>query len=318
MIELFDFSENHVEQAMRIAKANYEEERKLVPALPPVDMLPDLTCFAKFGFGSAAFEQGQMVGFLCFFPPIDNAFGTTNVKGTFSPIHAHGTVKVNRGKIYSNLYQAAGEKLVKSGILSHSIALYAHDYEAKDSFFINGFGLRCADAIRPLSPLTPNKTAEFNFTEVPNENKGILTELYNLLIDHLGSSPCFMPFPQLSETEFAAEKDKADIRYFAALIDGKAVAYIKVGDEGENFVCDEPKMLNICGACCLPEYRGTGLVHNLLLCLVRRLSQEGCTRLGVDFETFNPTARGFWLKHFTAYTGGVVRRIDDKIIRRSV
>ena len=46
------------------------------------------------------------------------------------------------------------------------------------------------------------------------------------------------------------------------------------------------------------------------------LKEEGYTRLGVDFESINPTARGFWLKYFSAYTHGVVRRIDERILRR--
>lgn len=43
------------------------------------------------------------------------------------------------------------------------------------------------------------------------------------------------------------------------------------------------------------------------------LEKEGYTRLGVDFESINPTADRFWSKYFTAYTQGVVRRIDERI-----
>jgi len=31
----------------------------------------------------------------------------------------------------------------------------------------------------------------------------------------------------------------------------------------------------------------------------------------VDFETFNPTAYGFWSKHFELYTNSLTRRIDE-------
>jgi len=34
----------------------------------------------------------------------------------------------------------------------------------------------------------------------------------------------------------------------------------------------------------------------------------------VDCESFNPTARGFWLKYFKEYTHSVVRRIDEKAV----
>ena len=315
MIELLDFKETDTVQASRLAQENFEEERGFVPALPKIAALPELAYFAHNGNGCTAFEKRRMVGFLCFYPPIGDAYGTTGVKGTFSPIHAHGAVKENRSRIFSLLYQAVADRLVKDGILSHAVALYTHDAAAKDSFFQNGFGLRCVDAVRALTPIEPVKAPQFDFIEIPNEKKGMLIELHNLLITHLGSSPSFMPYPLKSEAEFASEKESADIRYFAALIGGEAVAYIKIGDSGENFVCEYKEMVNICGACCLPDYRGTGLYHNLLSCVAKELIKEGYTHLGVDFESFNPTARGFWLKHFTAYTGGVVRRIDDKMLR---
>ncbi len=38
---------------------------------------------------------------------------------------------------------------------------------------------------------------------------------------------------------------------------------------------------------------------------------EGVTRLGVDYESINPSGSAFWQKHFTEYGYGVVRRIDD-------
>jgi len=34
----------------------------------------------------------------------------------------------------------------------------------------------------------------------------------------------------------------------------------------------------------------------------------------LDFESINPAAYGFWLKHFDTYTRSVVRRIDEHAI----
>ena len=38
--------------------------------------------------------------------------------------------------------------------------------------------------------------------------------------------------------------------------------------------------------------------------------------LGVDFESLNPSGSGFRLKHFTAYTHSVVRRIDEYAVSK--
>lgn len=149
---IVDFERKHAEAAAELAMAGYEDERRKVPSLPEVTELPDLTPFADNCLGVAAFEGEKMLGFLCCHEPWEHAFQSL-AKGTFSPIHAHGSVKENRGKVYQRMYQAAAEKWVKKGIAYHSIALYAHEETALSAFFDYGFGRRCADAIRMMEPL---------------------------------------------------------------------------------------------------------------------------------------------------------------------
>lgn len=74
-------------------------------------------------------------------------------------------------------------------------------------------------------------------------------------------------------------------------------------------------MKNICGAFCLPEYRGSGVFANLLNYVVDTLKQQGITCLGVDFESYNPAGSGAWNKYFAPYTHSVVRRIDECVLR---
>ena len=95
----------------------------------------------------------------------------------------------------------------------------------------------------------------------------------------------------------------------------KPIAFIEVKDDGENFATETSGMKNICGAFCLLEHRGKGIVQNLLNYAISKLKAEGCVCLGVDFESFNPTANSFWLKYFTPYTNSVVRRIDECALR---
>ena len=90
----------------------------------------------------------------------------------------------------------------------------------------------------------------------------------------------------------------------------KAVSFGK----GENFASCTPGTQSICGAYCLPEYRGQGIAAALLSHIVEVLKTEHAQLLGVDCETFNPTAMGFWSKYFTQYTVSVVRRIDENAV----
>jgi len=322
VMKIVDFKHGHVEKAMEIAMASFMQERQHVPMLPQVASVPDLTHFADNQLGVAAFEGDQMIGYLCAYYPREDAFGTTNVRGTFTPIQAHGVVynpAYNRDRIYSLLYQAAAQKWVNAGIRSQGIAIYTHDRKAINCFFYNGFGLRCIDAIHSLDNI-PNMIntvqqdeLDLEYSEVPRKEWGLLLKHHNELISHLGCSPTFMSFELIEEEELYRRTGK-NTRYYAVKAKGDYIAYVKIDTEGENFVTEVPSMINICGAYCDPDYRGSGVYHNLLSFLMTTLKEEGYQFLGVDCESFNPTARGFWLKYFTEYTHSVVRRIDDKAI----
>jgi GNAT superfamily N-acetyltransferase len=322
-MKIVDFNHSHVPMAMEIAIGNYELEQLQVQILPKVKSVPDLTQFADNQLGVAAFEGDRMIGYLCAYYPREDAFGTTMVRGTFTPIHAHGVISdssYHRDRIYSLLYQGAAQKWVKEGIRSHGIALYAHDKDPIHSFFYNGFGLRCIDAIRSLDDIPSEITsahleeAELEYCVVPKNEWRLLLEHHNALITHLGNSPTFMHFDIMDEDELYRRTGE-DTRYYAAKARGNYIAYVKISSEGENFVTEFKDMMNISGAYCDPKYRGIGVYHNLLIFLMKELKREGYQLLGVDCESFNPTARGFWLKYFTEYTHSVVRRIDDKAIQ---
>lgn len=84
--------------------------------------MPNLTGFADNELGVAAFNNGKIFGFLYCYTPWYNVFGTTRVKGTFSPVH---TVYKNREMICKRLYQTAAEKSVINGSASHVSVLNA-------------------------------------------------------------------------------------------------------------------------------------------------------------------------------------------------
>lgn len=315
-MNISDFTHNHIEEALSIAGSNYDEERQSVPILPDVEILPDLSHFADNNLGTVIFDNGRMLGYLCCYNPWDNVFGTTYVKGTFSPVHAHGAVYNNREHIYKLLYQAAAEKWVAGGIASHTIGLYTHDTQAVNSFFQNGFGLRCIDAIRLTEEIKCTPVSGYDFYELLSDEMNAVLPLKNMLIEHLGKSPVFLSYPMMDENELHKQSGRRKSRFFAAKTHSAVIAFIEITESGENFICDDKSMMNICGAYCLPEYRGKGVYQNLLNFLINALKSESCKILGVDFESFNPAAYGFWLKYFTAYTYSVVRRIDERILEK--
>lgn len=309
-MRILDFEMKHVEDARLIAFANYIEEREHVSILPAVDSIPDLEQFASHGLGVAAIDEGRLVGFLGCYEPRENAFNS-KANGVFSPIHAHGSVKENRSMIYKRMYQAAAEKWVKNNIAYHAVALYAHDFESINAMFTYGFGLRCVDAIRPMEGLELQFCDGIHFGELAKEDVMEIREMRQMLSEHMGNSPCFMHSTQEEFVRWLARAEARNTRLFVAREGEKPIAFVEISSSGENFITVDPSMCNICGAFCLPEYRGKNVYQNLLNFTILKLKAEGYKILGVDFESINATANAFWLKYFTAYTNSVIRRIDE-------
>ena len=176
------------------------------------------------------------------------------------------------------MYQAAAEKWVKKGIAYHSIALYAHEETALSAFFDYGFGRRCADAIRMMEPLgnyTP--PVGITFKEEDGKEKEQVNRLHRMLKEHMGKSPCFMGYPVREEEEDTEQlqEEKSGSRFFTAMEGEKVAAYVEVTDRGENFATQAEDMRNICGAYCLPEYRGRNIYQGLLDYMILCLKKEG-------------------------------------------
>ncbi len=244
--------------------------------------------------------------------PFDNQFGY--VKGIFSPLHGHGAISSDRTKIYSMLYAQAAKIWVDKGILSHAISLYAHDTDALTSFFQNGFGMRCIDAMRFSDPIPKTDPQGYSYGEIGREEFRDILALNNALISHMHQSPVFMPIEYKTFDDLIEDKNDESVRYFCAFKEGEIIGYMKVGGSGENFISKQKGVVNICGAYLLPRYRGQEVASQLLSFLLSQMQQDGYSHVGVDFESINPPAREFWLRFFTPYTNSLVRRIDERIL----
>lgn len=309
-MQIIDFTAAHIEQAAKIAKQNYDEERRHVPALPPVDTVPGLTPFAGNGLGAAAFDGEKMLGFLCARNPWDGAWNMPELRHIFSPMGANGTVPENRAKIYARLYQAAGQKWARAGAASHGICLYAHDTEAQMQFFRHGFGIRCIDAIRGTDKIAVPPCEGYVFSELAPEDCLEVMPLDNMLHEYQLDSPFFMLRPPHGEADYLEYWAEHKPACFAARREGAVAAFILTETEGETFIGESPGYRHITAAYCLPAHRGKGLHQHL----INMALEKNCARLGVDFESFNPSGAGFWQKYFDAYTHSVVRRIDESAV----
>ena len=181
--------------------------------------------------------------------------------------------------------------------------------------------MRCVDAIRPMECIfTDGYENDCNdnirFRELPAGDISSLDGLRRMLSEHLGQSPCFMYSSEEEYISWLKRASQRDSRLFTASENDKIIAFTEITSDGENFATEASDMLNICGAYCLPEYRGKGIFQRLLDFTITKLKSEGYVRLGVDYESINPTANAFWSKYFTPYTYSVTRRIDEGVLRK--
>ena len=318
-MDIKDLTLEMMEEAKNLLFENLQEARERHPVIPMDVSFPPIEQLFKNGLGAAAFEDGKMLGFLSGYGPWGPVFCTKDTMGVYSPIHAHAAVRENRKRIYQRLYQAAAEKWAYAGAASHTITLYDPDDDAREAFFEYGFGKRCVDLIRTTDGMNiPSDNMEFS--ELSKGDGGKIRDLRRALNDHLSRSPAFMKSDERAIENWLDQREADPPRVFIAKINGKICAYIELQDEGENAISAHPSIQNICGAYCLPEFRGQNIASALLNFVLETLRSEKIPLIGVDCESINPTAINFWKKHFSPYTQSLVRRIDENAIdeRRSL
>ncbi|MCL1803744.1 MAG: GNAT family N-acetyltransferase [Eubacteriaceae bacterium] len=311
------FGISHIKAAEQIALQNYEQARSHAPELPRIDSSDffDLGKYAQNGLGVAAISEGELAGYLCSVSPIANALGISGVTGAFSPLGANGAIGSSQAGIYARMYQAAGGIWAQAGASSHAVCLYAHNKDALAQFFRYGFGMRSIDAIRSAGAIAAPENSDYIYSEVSDEQALDVMELENLMHQSFLESPVFLRNTIHTEAQWLEYWNACHPICFAANANGKLIAFILAERTGENFIKDTQGYMHITGMFCLPEHRGKGVSQNLLNLVLQKIGDDGCARLGVDYESINPSGYGFWSKYFTAYSYSVVRRIDEDAAR---
>lgn len=310
-----DFTKEMIPQALQLLKGAYEAEQSFNQCLPQFGKLPDsdglLTHLAENGMGVAATLDGNLVGFLGAYLPFPHAYNSPTDSGCWSPLNAHAVADPQSIILWQQLYQKAAAKWTTAGAGYHSITFYRHEGAAENVFYNYGFGSRCADAIRYTDSLQEMPAASASVRELTKKDDMQLRQLRRELAAHLSKSPCFMINSEESIEKYIRGKEADEKRKtFGLFYEGRLVGFIDLNEEGENFISDSEVMLNIQGMFLQKDYRGHGFAQLLLNSAIRETVERGYERIGVDYETMNPTATGFWEKYFMPYTRSLVRRLD--------
>ncbi len=309
-------NENHVSAAANLVMSAYYDEKMAVPFLPNEQEF--LSYFQKAignlfnkGNGVAAVCNNELIGFLAGFEG-DEFFG--KCKGTYSPLYGHGVKKEYRKSLYQELYKHAANLWVNKSCMTHAITFFAHDRETIDTWFWQGFGLRCVDAIREVVPIYANNpTIIINKTDIGDIP--VLAEIHRQHNQYYRNSPIFMPHQEEDPIQDLTDwLEQPNHHLWVAYHGEKPLGYMRIEPSAETFVSEHQDVMNITGAYVIDSERKSGIGALLLGTIQQWLLQNGYPLCGVDFESINTTGSLFWTKYFTPYTYSMVRRIDERIL----
>lgn len=311
-----ELNEKYVDKALDLVMSAYIEEKSAIPFLPDEkDFINTLNIsirnlFNK-GTGIVALSNNELIGFVAGFK-INQFWG--KCKGIYSPLYGHGAMKEYRKTIYQELYKNAADIWVKGAYTTHALTFFAHDRDTIDTWFWNGFGLRCVDAVRKVEPIYSN-TSGVVVKKVDICDIADIADIHNQHNLYYRSSPIFMPNkeedPIADLTEWLKDENH---HMWAAYHNGSPLGYMWIQPDAETFISEHKDVMNITGAYVDSNARETGIGTMLLSAIQDWLLSNGYTLCGVDFESFNIRGSSFWNKYFIPYTYSMVRRIDERIL----
>lgn len=280
-----------------------------IPAPVPDALSTSLQYRLEHGTGVIARLNGDIVGCLTVVGPIEHF--RPHAKGVYAPLLSCLAEGSDIDRTFTSMLTELGGCSSLTGVDIAAFTCPVTDPAFNHTLSQNGFGVRCADAVVSLDDL-PTLAPEIGLVieEVPWQRATELIEPKRSLGKHLASSPMFMEHFDFSPEFIASKSEERQSVHVAARDGDRYIAYIEATFDGENYLTRSPQMRNICGAGVLPEYRNCGIMQALLVLLADKYRAEGVQALGVDYETFNPNARGFWERFFQPYTWSWERRFD--------
>lgn len=314
-IEIREFDKSLGNEAASLFKQSYLEEVYAMPFLPKDDQMmqridDSIKELFEQGSGVMAFDDQKLIGYLVGWTA-SQLFGP--VKGIFSPMVGHTAKKEHRRMIYAKMLEHGLKHWVEKGYLSFAASVLAHDKGLIDEFFVNGFGMRCIDAMRK-SERIHTSVKDVSVVKAELDDLKDIAPLHQRHHEYYRKSPIFMPRQ--------AEDALADLNEWVshpnhhlwiAKKEDRVIGYIRIQPEGETVVSSHSQVMNVTGAYVMEEVRALGVASLLLDEVQRWLIEQGYHLCGVDYEAINPAAYRFWNRYFTPYTVSVARRIDERI-----
>lgn len=312
-MEIVPLESAHLQPAAEMFVHGLVELRRTAPALPETMEDPQraaalLEKRVRAGAGLAAIENGRLVGYLSWY--VVEQFRGTERTGAYCPEWAHGARAEDAARIYRGLYRAAAGRWQAAGCGVHTLTLLAHEDEAREAWFWNGFGLSVVDAIRWTEPLAAAAPHGLALRRAAPGDARFLAEIEAEHCRHYAAPPVQMRAgAPNTEAEFAALLADENFHAWLALEGDTAAAYLRLESRshGAASIVASEDAIAITGAFTRPAYRGRKIAPGLLAAAIEDARARGFARMSVDFESFNPEAAAFWPRYFTPVCYSVMR-----------
>lgn len=273
----------------------------------------------------AVIRDGRLIGYLGWHVLDD--FRGTGQRAALCPAWGHAVHGDDPELLYQALYRAASRRWAEAGCQIHALTVLAHDDAAVRAFFHNGFGLAVVDAIRAIDvPGRSDRAAGDHKGSAAGERglpagavvrKATADDLEALVgleaefRQHFTEAPVLMaPSPPPGPERIRAALTDQIAGYWLALDDDRPVGFVRCEPTpyGASPIVAAETTIGISGAFVQAEHRGRGLASALVDAALASYARSGFTHCSVDFESFNPEARAFWLRTFTPICLSVIRR----------
>jgi ribosomal protein S18 acetylase RimI-like enzyme len=319
-VTVVPFDRSYVDAAAELFCAGLARLRSSVPALPDTMATPEavagrLAHLADTRSGVAALRQGQVVGYLGWY--FVDGFRGTGRRAAYCPVWSHATTPQDREQLYPLMYRAASERWTAVGCGAHAVTLLADDTEGAWAFSWTGFGISVVDALRTTGPLGAGAGAGGADgvggvairAAVPSDLGNILA-MEAALRAHQTRPPVLMAV-RVPEADRISRRlvDPAAGYWLATAEGGRPVGFLRCDSsvDGATELVASDTTVAISGCFVHPAARGRGVATTLLDTVLREYATRGFARCSVDFESFNPEATGFWLRHFEPVCLSVIR-----------
>ncbi|HSV86505.1 MAG TPA: GNAT family N-acetyltransferase [Levilinea sp.] len=303
-MQILPFHAEHLPSAAGLFARSFKQQRQAVPALParlesPAEVEVHLKRMLEKHTGVAAVQDGELVGYVIWLY-IEN-FRNARRKAAYCPVLAHAANPVQQDAIIRALYRCAAAQWAEAGCEVHAVSLLAFDQAAIRTWFWSGFGLAVVDAVRLATPLNIELPRDVVVRKAHPADADMLADLEAEHWQHYLAAPVFMnPTPPSTASEFVELLGRPGGSGWLAFASDHPVGYLRLeaSSSGASEVVSAATTISITGAYVQPQARGRGVAAALLDAALRDDAARGYTACSVDFESFNPEAARFWMRHF--------------------